>query len=108
MNFVELPLTRVAGNPSILVLDLAVPILIAFVLFSPSSKPSTFFADVYASDPYYNIVNEMGLKGISSACSPGYYCPSAVAVRQDAAVFFVRGNQLKCDASLFYPRSWRF
>ncbi|MCC6394728.1 MAG: hypothetical protein IT167_29305 [Bryobacterales bacterium] len=81
-------------------LFVALPISLGLALFRSSSRSSQFFLDVYPSDPHYNTVNDMGLKGISNGCPGGNYCPGTAATRGDAAVFFVRAWSLKTYSSV--------
>lgn len=54
-----------------------------------SSMP--FFTDVPPTDPDYSFVQRMKIDNITSGCGPTTYCPTQNVLRQDMAVFIMRG-----------------
>jgi S-layer family protein len=61
--------------------------------FDPLTPPSQRFGDVPPSNPFYNFIEQMAVRGITSGCStmPLLYCPSGSVTREQMAAFIIRG-----------------
>lgn len=62
--------------------------LVAYPALSNPVTPS--FADVSVTNSFYKYIETMKLDGITSGCGAGAYCPDAVVLREQMAVFLVR------------------
>jgi hypothetical protein len=58
--------------------------------YLPPACVTPSFADVPCSSPYAAWVNEIAVRGITSGCGGGNYCPSGFVTREQMAVFLLR------------------
>lgn len=62
--------------------------------YGPPPASGTRFADVPATHPYANWIEQLAAEGITSGCAGGHYCPDTSVTRQQMAVFLVRAFNL--------------
>ena len=62
----------------------------ALGVFNPMPPAVQAFADVPPSSPFYAFVEEVRLRGITSGCGPGLYCPAQPVTREQMAAFLIR------------------
>lgn len=98
-SFIQLSQTSGAGNGSISVTlppNNGTTALTGTIQIAGLSVPVTLwstaqaFADVPPSDYYFDAVNELKAKGITSGCTADDYCPTQNIPRSQMAVFLVR------------------
>jgi hypothetical protein len=60
--------------------------------FNPPTPAFQRFADVPPSNPFYNFIEQMALRGITLGCgsNPPAYCPAQDVTREQMAAFIVR------------------
>jgi hypothetical protein len=62
--------------------------------YTPPTPTSQRFADVPSANPFYAFIDEMAVRGITSGCGGGNYCPSQPITRAQMAAFLVRAFDL--------------
>jgi hypothetical protein len=70
---------------------------IEFGSYNPPAPSSQRFADVPPSNPFYEYIDQMAVRGITAGCSsaPPLYCPHNLVTREQMAVFLTRGFALE-------------
>jgi extracellular elastinolytic metalloproteinase len=59
--------------------------------FNPPVPGSQRFGDVPPSNPFYNFIEQMAVRGITVGCGGGNYCPGSSVLREQMAAFIIRG-----------------
>ena len=61
--------------------------------YLPPACAAAPFSDVPVTHPFCSWIQELSLRGITSGCSAGSYCPEAAASRAQMAVFLLRSKE---------------
>ena len=56
----------------------------------PATPVQPRFADVPLTSPFAAFIEELAVRGITSGCGGGNYCPGAAVTRGQMAVFLVK------------------
>jgi hypothetical protein len=70
--------------------QMAVFLIRALGDFNPPAPGAQRFADVPESNPFYAFIEQMAVRGITSGCGGGNYCPTANVTREQMAAFIIR------------------
>jgi VCBS repeat protein/BACON domain-containing protein/S-layer family protein len=79
---------------SVLREQMAAFIIRALGEFNPPQPASQRFTDVPPSNSFYAFIDQMAIRGITSGCGGGNYCPTATVTRGQMAAFLVRAFNL--------------
>ncbi len=71
--------------------EMAAFIIRALGVLDPPPPAMQRFADVPPSNPFYAFIEEMAVRGITSGCGGGNYCPMSPVRREEMAAFIIRG-----------------
>ena len=70
--------------------QMAAFIIRALGMTNPPTPGSQRFADVPPSNPFYAFIEEMAVRGITSGCGGGNYCPTSFVTREQMAAFIIK------------------
>jgi hypothetical protein len=71
--------------------QMAAFIMRAIGIFAPPTPAVQRFTDVPPTHPFYGFIDQMAVRGITSGCGIGLYCPTLTVTRAAMAAFLVRG-----------------
>ncbi|HWP44820.1 MAG TPA: NBR1-Ig-like domain-containing protein, partial [Blastocatellia bacterium] len=74
--------------------QMAAFIIKALGVLNPPQPAQQRFADVPPTNLFYSFIEEMAVRGITSGCGGGNYCPSQPVTRAQMAVFLVNAFDL--------------
>lgn len=60
-------------------------------VYRATSTTQTFY-DVPPTHPFFSQIETLYRNGVTSGCSPGYYCPSASVTRAEMSIFLLRSK----------------
>jgi hypothetical protein len=77
-------------EPAVTREQMAVFLIRALGDFNPPAPGAQRFADVPSTNPFYAFIEQMAVRGITSGCGGGNYCPTANVTREQMAAFIIR------------------
>jgi hypothetical protein len=77
-------------DPAVTREQMAVFLIRAAGDFNPPTPGAQRFADVPSTNPFYAFIEQMAVRGITSGCGGGNYCPTANVTREQMAAFIIR------------------
>jgi hypothetical protein len=77
-------------DPAVTREQMAVFLIRALGDFNPPAPGSQRFGDVPSTNPFYAFIEQMAVRGITSGCGGGNYCPTANVTREQMAAFIIR------------------
>jgi len=70
--------------------QMAAFMLKALGVFTPPAPVSQRFSDVGPDNPFYSLIDQMALRGITAGCGGKNYCPTDPVKRAEMAAFLIR------------------
>ena len=74
--------------------QMAAFVIRALMELNPPTPPSQRFTDVSPSNPFYNFIDRLWIRGITLGCGTTTFCPSDTVTRGQMAAFLVRAFNL--------------